>query len=61
MLQMAMPIAPNLKSQSDVAVQVTRLPSPPTPLHIDVSLHWTVSASSDVPSHFAAFVQFNLC
>jgi hypothetical protein len=46
-----------LKSQFEVAVHVTLLSSPPKPLHMDESLHVTVSASAESPSHFAPLVQ----
>src|SRR5688572_1027554 len=40
-----------------MASQVITLPSPPAPLHCDVSLHVSVSGPSVLPSHFAAVVQ----
>jgi hypothetical protein len=57
-LHVATDCAPTLKSQFEVATQVTWLASPPMPLHWEESLQVTLSASSELPLHFAACVQF---
>ena len=57
-LHAAADCAPSLKSQFEVATQVAWLASPPMPLHAEESLHVTLSASSELPLHFAACVQF---
>lgn len=57
-LHIATDRASSLKSQFEVATQATWLPSPPMPLHSEESLQVTLSASSELPLHFAACVQF---
>jgi hypothetical protein len=48
-----------LKSQLELAVHVTRLASPPMPLHSEESLQVTVSAPVVLPLHFASLVQLS--
>jgi len=49
--------SPSLRSQFELAVQVTLLSLPPAALHCDESLHVIVIASLLSPSHFVAIVQ----
>jgi hypothetical protein len=58
-LHTALASAPSLKSQVELAVQVTWLLSPPTPLHSDESLHVTRNSSLELPSHFVDSVQLS--
>jgi hypothetical protein len=59
MLQVTIAPSPSLKSQFELAVHVTRLSSPPAPLHSDESLQVTVSESVVLPWHLALLVQLN--
>lgn len=45
--------APSFRSQFELAVHVTWLPSPAAALHCDESLHVIRIASFELPSHFA--------
>src|SRR5687767_13466994 len=51
-LHTAVELAPAFRSQFAIMSQVIWLPSPPFPLHSDVSWHSSVSAPFDIPLHF---------